>query len=32
VNDKLRGILRVIEPAFKSYIKVKHNKKVNNKP
>ena len=32
MNNKLRGILRVIEPAFKSHIKVRRDEKVNNKP
>jgi hypothetical protein len=32
INNKLYRILRVVEPAFKSYIKVKYNEKVNNKP
>jgi hypothetical protein len=32
VNNKLCGILRVTEPAFKSYIKVRRDEKVNNGP
>jgi hypothetical protein len=32
VNNKLCGILRVAEPAFKSYIKVRRDEKVNNRP
>jgi hypothetical protein len=32
VNNKLYGILRVAKPVFKSYIKVRRDKKVNNRP
>jgi hypothetical protein len=32
VNNKLCGILRVVKPVFESHIKVRRNKKVNNRP
>jgi hypothetical protein len=31
-NNKLYSILRILEPGFKPYTKIRYNKKVNNRP